>query len=83
MSSQIWRADTYTPSSPTTRPAGISIGANSAADVLDGEALTQQPLDQLGPFFACHPVETVEQARRLDAVNTDVVGHRLNVYLVL
>ena len=82
MSSQICRDDTYTPSSPTTRPAGISIGANSDADVVDGEALAEQPLDQLGPFGACQPFETVEQARSLDGVDIDVVGHRLNVYLL-
>ena len=83
MSSQIWRADTYTPSSPTTRPAGISIGANSARMCSTVKPSLEQPLDQLGPFFARHPLEPVEQARSLDAVNTDVVGHRLNVYLVL
>ena len=51
-------------------------------DVFDGEALTEQPLDQLGPFRPCHPVETVEQSRSLDSFNIDVVGHRLNVYLL-
>ena len=51
------------------------------ADVFEGEALGEQPLDQLGPFGACHPLETVEQTRSLDGFDTDVIGHRLNVYL--
>ena len=46
-----------------------------------GEALAEQPLDQLGAFGARLPFETVEQARSLDGVDIDVVGHRLNVYL--
>ncbi len=50
-------------------------------DVLDGEALAEQPFDQLGPFGAGHPFETVEQAGILDGVDTCVIGHRLNVYL--
>ena len=83
MSSQISRDDTYTPSSPTTRPAGINIGANSEPMCSRVKPSREQPLDQLGPFFACQPLETVEQARSLDGVDTDVVGHRLNVYLVL
>ena len=51
-------------------------------DVLDGEPVAEQPLDQLGPFGPCLPFETVEQARSLDGFDTRVVGHRLNVYLL-
>ncbi len=50
--------------------------------MFEGEALGEQPLDQLGPFGACQPFETVEQAGSLDGVDIDVVGHRLNVYLL-
>ena len=81
VSSQICRADTYTPSSPTTRPAGINIGANSDRMCSTVKPSAKQPLDQLGAFRPCLPFETVEQPRSLDGFDIDVVGHRLNVYL--
>ena len=43
--------------------------------------VAEQPFDQLGPFGPCLAFETVEQARSLDGLDIDVVGHRLNVYL--
>ncbi len=82
VSSQICRADTYTPSSPTTRPAGINIGANS-----DRMCSTVKPSPSSHSISSarsapCHPFETVEQSRSLDSFHIDVVGHRLNVYLL-
>ena len=49
--------------------------------MVDGETLTEEPLDQLCPLGPRHPLETVEQPRSLDSFNIDVVAHRRNVYL--
>jgi hypoxanthine-DNA glycosylase len=46
--------------------------------VFDGEALAEEPLDELGAFGASLTLEAVKEPGCLDV---DVSGHRLNVYL--
>jgi hypothetical protein len=41
-------------------------GRSRPADVLDTEALVEQPLDEFGTLLARRSVETVKQAQRLE-----------------
>ena len=75
VSSQIWRAET---TGRHRRRCGPQAGASARRrpDLVDGETLLQQPLDEFCPFGARLSFEAVEQA----AFDVDVFGHGPNVY---
>src|SRR6202000_263288 len=51
-------------------------GGGRPADVLDTEALVEQPLDEFGTLLARRSVETVKQAQRLEI---EVCRHVVNL----